>query len=227
MIIGLNGDIGCGKTLCEHLLQIIGDDKGYNVYSYAFADTLKEICSILTHQNIQYFYTREGKEKFIGSIPKTFSEKDIYFDNLPFVDALSKRFYNEHTGFLDIHMTNGELLQTVGSIGRNINENIWIDFLKEKIEYEVDEQNKDGKLDLFIFTDVRHPNEYAFVKGIGGIILWIDRGENEIEKGIGKGKRDLKHESEISLLSLRPYMVHIENKGTVNDLNEKLKFIFP
>lgn len=103
-----------------------------------------------------------------------------------------------------------KLLQAIGTeAGRNIlGDNCWIDALRK--DYYV---LLDADEDAFI-TDVRFPNEGAFVKSEGGILVRVTR--PNFDSGVSQ-----EHESERYIADL-PADIEIINDGDLDDLRKKL-----
>lgn len=62
-LIGISGKFCSGKDTLAGLIIKHYENKGYKTANLKFADSLKNICSILTGTNIDEQYTQEGKAK--------------------------------------------------------------------------------------------------------------------------------------------------------------------
>lgn len=82
----------------------------------------------------------------------------------------------------------------------------------------------------WIITDVRFPNEVEAIKRKGGIIIrvnrfsWVKEQEKQILKEVWNYKVE-EHESEVALDNYKDFHYVIENKGTIEELVEKISNI--
>lgn len=215
MIIGISGRIGSGKDTLASIIQFISLQKEYpsiwknksfefyldrNYHSWdskwenkKFAAKLKQIASILTSNPVEKF-------------------EDIDFKN----SKMSSEWGD---------MTYRELLQKLGTeaIRGNIHNEAWVNALFSDYKGEKDLSEKIGTYrDLpliypnWIISDVRFPNEFKAIKDRGGIIIRIQREENETKEA---------HISETAL-DLFQFDYIVKNYGTIEDLiNEAKVFV--
>ena len=102
-----------------------------------------------------------------------------------------------------------ELYQLLGTdVARTIDPNVWVKnaemFYKNAIGFSV------------VITDVRFANEAKWIRDKGGIVVYINRQQKEIQANT--------HSSENGL-SGKDVDVYIENDGTINDLYEQVENI--
>lgn len=183
MLIGLAGKKGSGKSTISKIIC----DK-HNAIELAFADRLKEICSIVYNVPIDYFYNPKLKNKIIEKLNIT-SRKLMQIIGMK---------YRE--------------------IGHDIPEltvkNPWIYNVEEKIR-EIHENKEDT---LIVISDVRFQDEHDMIKKNGGIIIKIIRPSlnneqsNETSNHISENSMDsfeldhiIYNSSTIELLSVKVY----------------------
>jgi len=172
---------------------------------------------------------KDGKPAVIGFAGKAHAGKDIagkylvdkyYFKHYYFAKPL-KEGCNKMFNLSDEQIRNKEkviepwgrspreLYQLLGTdVARTIDPNVWIKnaemFYKNAIGFSV------------VITDVRFANEAKWIRDKGGIVVYINRQQKEIEAN--------SHSSENGL-SGNDVDVYIENDGTINDLYEKIENI--
>lgn len=125
---------------------------------------------------------------------------------IPIEETYSVEDKNKMIPLLGI--TRGQFLQDIGMVFRNYRENIWV----ESVQLRWMAHEKDNVL----LSDVRFPNEVAFVEGNGGAVLRLER--EPLDNG---DTRDKKHASETSLDG-HPFIHTIHNNGTLDELHEKV-----
>ena len=100
----------------------------------------------------------------------------------------------------------------LGKLCPEIGGEIWVKALERKMQkmYEADPE----KCNKFVITDVRFPNECAFIKRLGGCVIRVNR---------HKEKKDLSklHASERYVPKMKVDR-DINNHGTIKDLCKKL-----
>lgn len=103
------------------------------------------------------------------------------------------------------------ILQKMGTEAcrHGIADNIWIAALEKRIQ---------GMNDVVI-TDVRFPNEIAFIRSLGGKIIRVSRGPDPSTQ-----EREKMHISETAWSDVVPDFT-IENETTIYDLKDKVKLI--
>lgn len=139
------------------------------------------------------------------------------------------------TGIHDVlHLTMPEIyedgkprqaLQHTGQALRQIKGDVWIDYLfnsKEFREAEMLEQN-------IIITDVRQPNEVKRLQAKGFKILKVTapisvRMSRAMASGDSFDESDFEHETEM-YVRVSPYDYLIDNSGSLEDLERKVKVI--
>ena len=104
-------------------------------------------------------------------------------------------------------MTPREILQKVGVYHREINPNVWVDSVFNRI---VSLENK-----LIIITDCRFPNEAERIKKEGGILIRIDRINRE-------GVLNENHISDVALNDYKSWDFIIDNNSSFENLYGQL-----
>jgi hypothetical protein len=113
--------------------------------------------------------------------------------------------------------TGRRILQHVGTEGfRHIHPDVWVLYALGKARRLIQEE---GYKAIFI-TDVRFENEAQLIQEAGGVVIRITR--PSVDEGATEGIPNHASENEISLIS--PDHV-INNAGTLNDLNQKVRNI--
>ena len=157
-IVGIVGFAGSGKdTLAKQFL-------GYGYEKYAFADTLKDILSVIFGWNREYLEgdsveSREWREK-----------PDEWWEN-------KLDWHNQYLSSVFPRFTPRVGMQLIGTdvIKKHFNDNIWILSLENKIK------NKPN----VIISDCRFPNEIKMIKDNNGLIIKVTRGESPEWLSIG------------------------------------------
>jgi hypothetical protein len=166
----------------------------------AFADKLKEICSIIFNRAKYNFDSQDFKNE-------TVSKEFWYYQN-----KMSNKIFNvipegepEHY-FVLIKPTYRQMMQKIGTdlFKNNINPNIWIDLL--------DKQIKKGK--HYIITDLRFKDEYNFIKN--------KTKKNYIVKILNDNVESMNHISENDLNNAEFDYV-INNNGSIDDLIKEVR----
>ena len=166
----------------------------------AFADKLKEICSVVFNKAKSNFDNQDFKNSFVD-------EQFWYYQN-----KISKQIFNlipegepEHY-FVLIKPTYREMMQKIGTelFKNNINPNIWIDLVNSQI--------KKGK--HYIITDLRFKDEYNFIRN--------KTKKNYIVKIINNNVESMNHISENDLNNAEFDYV-INNNGSIDDLVEEVR----
>lgn len=98
-----------------------------------------------------------------------------------------------------------EILQAYGEFFRTIDNNFWVNRLFDTI--------KSKKYKSVIITDIRHPNEADPVREVGGIIIRINRPNNELKI------HGTNHISETAMDDYVPDFF-VDNSGTLDDLKK-------
>lgn len=67
LIVGINGIAGAGKDTIANMVALsLEKDSGYKVKCFAFADRLKQACSVLFNVPLEHFYDRIKKEQTVS-----------------------------------------------------------------------------------------------------------------------------------------------------------------
>ena len=105
------------------------------------------------------------------------------------------------------HMTVREFLQKLGTdaIRNGLHVSAWVNALMA--EYDKGGLYPKG----WLITDVRFPNEYLAIKGRGGLMIRINRGEPTNA-----------HVSETALDNVQ-FDIEVDNNGTIDELVDKVK----
>lgn len=146
MIIGLLGFAGAGKGT---VADILVDD--YEYHKLAFADTLKDITSLVFGWNRALL---EGDTE----VSRAFREKRD--------DFWSARFGREITPRIILQQIGTEAMRDV------IDQNIWVYSLEQKIQ--------NSSADNIVITDVRFPNEIELIRKLGGKLIRVKRGPEPV-----------------------------------------------
>ena len=110
--------------------------------------------------------------------------------------------------------TGRKILQHIGTEGfRHIAPDIWVHYALNKAHRLLHEGNK-----AIFITDVRFKNEAELIQAAGGLIVRIKR--DSVDDGMNEGIENHASENEISLI---PCDYVIDNAGTLNDLNQKVR----
>ena len=171
--------------------------------------------------------------------------KDYIIDNviIPILKSLNKNRYlkisfadqikinvmtKNNINYSDVYITkNSEtriLLQNEGQLLRNINRDIWTDYLDNWITVY---NNRD--IDIFLISDLRYKNEYEYVKKNNGIIIKIIAPERNTNKLLqeSNGNQEImnkikSHQSECDLNNLTNDLYDLV---IYNDINNDCKII--
>ncbi len=221
MIIGLSGYIGSGKdTVGQMIQECMGQWDGgtweWNSEPWVikkFAGKLKFIAHVLTGILLEDFEDQEFK--------KTYLPKEWDYDRPLDRDSMLQ----ENKYWETVSMTVREFLQKLGTeaMRDGLHRNVWVNALFA--DYTLEEKTKASYLNPYpelvypnwIITDVRFPNEAQAIKDRGGIIVRVNRGQQEMRYIQKAGL----HPSETSLDNWKFDEV-IENNGTLEDLRKKV-----
>ena len=113
------------------------------------------------------------------------------------------------------NMTVGELFQTWGTKGREINPDAWVNSLFSAF----DENSR------WVIDDVRYPNEADRIRAKGGILIRLEGDPKNIRLN---SKRNLDHESEMALDNYPFFDVTLNTdifrmSDTVTEINRELR----
>lgn len=181
MIIGLVGRARSGKDTASQLAIQAGFEP------IAFADSLRDV---LYAANPIIGYRRDWKR--LG----------LFVQPIRWADAIDKFGYE---GAKDRFLEIRTLQQTLGTEGIRgfVDPDAWVNCVRRKIE-------SSPHLD-HVVTDVRFPDEAAFVKGRGGVLIKVERDSVQI----------MNHDSE-ALVDLIECDYVIQNNGTLEDLTSQV-----
>ena len=246
MIIGISGKIGSGKDTVGEIIRFLWDIKNTkqgqlltvedfiaapsdadssNPYQIKkFADKLKDIVCLLIGCTREQLEDREFKEKELG---EEWVKYRIITKGLPnyYVSTLQEAEANvRHSNqrYVKVMMTPRLMLQLLGTeCGREIiHPDIWVNALFA--DYKCPCNNcrpvECDSLANWIVTDVRFPNEAQAIKDKGGIVIRVNRYD---ENGMPY-KTLNNHPSETALDNYKFDEV-IENNGSIEELIEKVK----
>lgn len=210
MVIGISGKIYAGKDatgkIIQSLLQKQDDtDMGFPTYEIKkFKTKIVKIASLLTGIAEELFEDREFKDSYLPA-------------------QWNDRWMNGNTE-VSTPVTIRQLLQRVGTdaIRDNLHEDTWVNalFADYKVLSATTIQTGPDyfhrlRFPDWIITDVRFPNEAKRVKDHGGLLIRVDRPDQQI----------LNHETETALDSYDKWDGYIHNNGTLEDLQESVKDI--
>jgi hypothetical protein len=192
LIIGISGLCGSGKDTVKCMIELYYNYKPktfdefinlYNKFSenklnknydvtaaVAFADKLKEICSVMYGIDLNIFYDREVKNNmyinikthalinYSPEIAKSIISADYYYNN---IDTL----YSDDK---DYHISIRELMVYVGTylVRFNVGDEFFIRVVNNFI-------NKNYDKDAIIVSDVRFDNEFDFIKRKHGVTILV------------------------------------------------------
>ena len=186
MLLGLTGPMGSGKDTVADWLQL-----NHLMTRYAFADPLKAMTAAL----IEFTQT-----KHIKPAPEAYT-KDRALKDAP-------------TPFL-ANQTPRRIMQTLGTEwGREtVDPDFWVYIMASRIERHMGTRVWHTLKRGIVFTDVRFPNEAAFIHQLGGTVVRVER------PGHNPGPHASEH--------LLPADVVIQNDGTIDDLHDRLQALWP
>jgi len=157
IIIGFAGRKQSGKNTCADYVSSLFRGYSKTTKIYSLADPLKQdICINLLGLTYDQCYGDDTKKN---------SLTNIKWSSMPGYQESWKELPDyDSTGF----MTARQVMQFVGTdIFRNINSDVWINGMINKILYE--------KVDVSICCDIRFVNEVEKFKSIGGIVIKLTR----------------------------------------------------
>jgi len=158
--------------------------KNYNYHKLSFAEPLKEICKILFNFDEEQLY---GNKKEIIDINWNITPRQVY-------------------QFVGTHLFRNEIQKLLP----NINDNFWVEILKQKIVKLLNENKK------IVISDIRFLNELSMIKSFGSLIIKITRANNICVND---------HESE-KYIDIFNYDIAINNNGSINELYNDINLIF-
>ena len=204
-VVAISGHAGSGKDTLADIIILADTWKNSKYFQRMFPDKAAFIRRFLTNHSITInACSNIQKVAFAGKLKQALAIitdtplecwSDQVFKNAPNMLGLT----NEKNEFY----TNRELLQIFGTeVGRNINQDIWIEALFVSLE---DAGN-------YIITDLRFENEAKAIKDkLNGKLIRINR-ESVI----------MPHDSETGLDNYNEFDIVIDNNGTIDDLINKV-----
>lgn len=243
-LVGVSGRIGSGKDLVGEIIQYISYCRNNKIYiSYSgfddyinnirldeywtikkFADKLKDCTCLLLGCSKEMLEDRSYKEAELGEEWWYYKAKDGKTPaGLFTLEQYNNLTKNQQEWFELIKLTPRIILQLLGTeCGRMIlHPNVWVNALMA--EYNIidrrtiqDPDDSNVAYPNWVVTDLRFPNEANAIKARDGIVIKINRPNNDIEtSGIQQ------HASEIALDNYEFDYV-VENDGTIEDLIFKI-----
>jgi hypothetical protein len=206
MLIGISGKIKSGKDTVGEMLYNLGCIE-YSIYKYSFADSLKKIVASIVDCDYRSLNNQEFKASYIPNFMKITKDGIITH-----IVPCSKIFYKDIFRTYEV-VTYREALQFFGDKFRSeYGQDFWIRMLKSDLVSE--------STCLSIITDVRYKNEADFIKSNKGILIRVDRPEIQVSRSISS------HSSETELDNYPNFDYIIENNGTLEELESKVRLIY-
>ena len=212
MIISISGKKQSGKDTVGKIIQKLHPE--FEIKK--FADKLKDIVCLLIECTREQLEQEDFKNRELGEewdkIEKVFvGSSNASFPNAPM-------FFNK-----TVKMTPRLMLQLLGTeAGREIiHPDIWVnslfsDYRKKDIWFDPIVVGTSGiRKSNWIITDTRFPNEADRVKKEGGILIRINR----------EGLQYDNHTSETALDNYEGFDYVVDNNGSLEDLETKIKNI--
>ena len=242
LYIGLNGLAGSGKDTVAKMIRVIlghkdksleecmsiyrehyynpwisatfsaPTDNSHNVFSIAFADQLKTICSTIFGIPVERFY--QNKATAWICINKDFQYTEIKPDDSQIITA--EECYYNISNIINPDsdsrwMSLREVLVYVGTyvLQQDINKRIFVNVVNNIIKEQI---IKNPELEYIIVTDIRFTHEIEYLRKHNGITINIVREGVHALDNIAE--HDLDYESSWDYI--------IENNGTYEELFEKV-----
>jgi hypothetical protein len=152
---------------------------------------------------------RHGKDSAVAAIHSVFPRETMRFAFGDPLKCVARVMYG-------MTEKDGRLLQAMGPQFRAQDPDVWVD----AIYWHIDEVRPA----VALISDVRYPNEAAFVKAMGGTMVKVERRNEDGSLFIDR-ERNAQHESEI-LLDDYQYDHVIVNDGGLGDLALKATELF-
>jgi hypothetical protein len=231
-IIAISGHIGSGKDTVGSMIQYLTSEcSNINGAHYRTFQQYREFST--GNNNYQTWYNSEWEvKKFAGKLKQIAS----ILTGIPVHKFEDQNFkctilgpewdytkFDTYDGWANKQMTVRELLQKLGTeaMRDGLHTNVWCialfaDYVANTItvgtnEFDFMEEDSTPK---WIITDLRFPNELSAVLERDGIVIRINRPNNNTEL----------HSSETALDNY-PFNYTIDNTGTLDDLLEKVRNI--
>lgn len=166
----------------------------------AFADALKDLVADTYRIPREDLDHVENKNKPIPAYPFNVADSGS--------EAVSKVFWNEGAKLGGVvYHTPRSLCILEGTVKRSVNPNYWVDAIRDVIE-----KNPDT---LFVISDWRYRSEYVRLRGFSPLTVRVSRFTES--PSTDASERDL---------DFFPFNVVLENKGTIEELRNRLREIF-
>jgi hypothetical protein len=210
MIIGFSSHQRSGKDSAGKMLTDLAQKDGIEFTNKKFAGYLKTITAMLTGIPEALLEDDDMKRSFLPA----------EWDDVNLIRLVGN--------VIDAKMTVREFMQKIGTdaIRNNLHPNTWVNALMKdyvpKLYSEPVPNDNDWNMRIvhhssnWIITDVRFPNEFDAIRARGGILIRINRG----------GPPQDIHMSEIALDLVKNWDYIIDNNGTLEELQTKLKHIW-
>ena len=188
MLVGFGFKANSGKGTCADLLV-----KHYEFKPVSFADAIKRASMKMFGFTEEQTFTQEGKKTV-----------DPFWGITP-VQAF------QWVGTECFRETFGDLMVDAGIWSEEGAQDFWIKALQKRLESRLLTEN-------FVLEDVRFPNEAKWIKNMGGVLIRVDRkDQNELDIG-----RDREHLSETSLEGYEGWDFVIHNDSTIENMKKQL-----
>lgn len=228
-IIAISGHIGSGK---DEVAKIIKHYQPLQWDVKKFAGKLKKIVSELTGISVEDLENQSIKDSDLGDHWAKWAVTDFgRATRFSFSDPREANTFCEENSnsqhdysFHEKRMTVRELLQIMGTeCGRQIiHDQIWVNSLFADYKPIFNPWNRINaeRYPRWIITDCRFPNEAKAVKDRNGVLIRINRPSAGSETS-------KKHESETALDDYGKWDFIINNDGSLEQLEDKVKNILP
>lgn len=203
-IIGFSGKIKSGKDTAATYLVNLFYSNYINTYTISFGDALKEYVAALHNLDIRLLYSQEGKNTIIPGYIKQYLIDGYNFELIP--------YKGDNESLIDVYQaTIRDALIYHGNKLRNLNPDVWINYVKNRIDFSDLAEN-----DIIIIPDVRYKNEAKFIKDNNGILIRLNRDASPKINNISE--TDLDHYKDFDYI--------IDNNYTLDDLYAEIRLIF-
>ena len=228
LIIGISGKAGSGKDTVKDMISVYYNYKPTTlnefkdiyktkyssntvheyplVTSVAFADKLKEICSIMYDIDINLFYDRISKEN--NYINLTTHELVTRSESVVNKSVTAEEYYynQDVSTYKDYYMSLRELMVFTGTylIRYNLDNKFFINAVNNFI-------NKNYNREVIIVSDVRFSDEFAFIQEKHGVSILVRNNRITPLNNIAEG---IENEEQFDF--------EINNDGTFDELLEKV-----
>lgn len=202
------------NTLIAPYATLNNNDNDKYCTCIAFADKLKELCSVLFGVPLKYFYYNKSNSWLCINKDFEYTENE---PNKDFIITAEDYFYCKDKYLYEqdkYYMSLREILVYVGTyiLQYNICKNVFVNSVKNNIKQITNKY--DNKLSYVICTDVRFLHEYNFIRDNTGIMIDIVRDDVIQNDDIAEHELDEMDESD--------YDFTIYNNSTYEDLFYKI-----